>query len=127
MTERAWKWLESTVALQRDAYGFDPARLERDVRTRADAIRDNVLPLVVEAVELLDNVSWKYWAHDEPFVDRERVLKEAVDVAHFLANVLTAIGATDEEFWEAYRRKQAANAARQRDGYRVLEKDGHDD
>lgn len=117
---RPWTWLGSTVRLQREAYGHDPATLT--VAQRATSIRENVLPLIVEAVELLDNVSWKYWAHDEPFVDREEVLKEAVDIGHFLANILTDAGITETEFWDAYREKQGLNLRRQRDGYKVKEK-----
>lgn len=115
-----WQWLDSTAELQREAYGHvaDPT----DATATARSVRENVLPLIVEAVELLDNVSWKYWAHDEPFVDRDEVLKEAVDAAHFLANILVDIGVTDAEFWRAYRAKQQVNLARQRRGYLVKEK-----
>ena len=114
-------WLASTAELQREAYSHvaDPASAERTSRS----VRENVLPLIVEAVELLNNVSWKYWAHDEPFVDRDEVLKEAVDVAHFLANILVAVGVADDEFWSAYREKQALNLERQVRGYHVQHKE----
>lgn len=115
-----WTWLGSTVRLQREAYGHDPARLS--LKQRAQGIRENVLALMVEAVELLDNVSWKYWAHDEPFVDRDEVLKEAVDIGHFLANILTDAGITEEEYWAAYRAKQELNLRRQLEGYHILAK-----
>lgn len=115
-----WTWLGSTARLQREAYGHDPARLT--TRQRAVGIRENVLALIVEAVELLDNVSWKYWAHDEPFVDRDEVLKEAVDIGHFLGNILTDAGISEEEYWAAYREKQALNLERQIRGYNVKEK-----
>lgn len=36
---------------------------------------------------------------------------------HFLANILVAIGVTDDELEGAYREKQAVNRQRQRDGY----------
>lgn len=117
---RPWSWLASTVRLQREAYGFDASRLS--IAQRAQSIRENVLPLIVEAVELLDNVSWKYWAHDDPFVDRDEVLKEAVDIGHFQANILIAAGITEEEYWEAYRAKQELNLRRQLEGYHVLAK-----
>ena len=115
-----WTWLGSTVRLQRQAYGHDPSRL--NTRQRAEGIRENVLALMVEAVELLNNVSWKYWAHDEPFVDRDEVLREAVDIGHFQANILTDAGISEEEYWEAYRAKQAINLERQVRGYNVKEK-----
>ena len=117
---RQTDWLASTAELQREAYGFvaDP---ENPAAT-SKSIRENVLPLIVEAVELLDNVSWKYWAHDEPFVNRDEVLKEAVDIGHFLGNILVDAGITDEEYWAAYREKQAINLERQIRGYAVREK-----
>ncbi len=117
-----WTWLDSTRALQREAYGFDVDALHDDPRLQAQSIRENVLPLIVEAVELLNNVSWKYWAHDEPFINRAEVLKEAVDIGHFLANILLTANLTEAEYWEAYRDKQSINRARQTDGYRVKEK-----
>jgi dimeric dUTPase (all-alpha-NTP-PPase superfamily) len=115
-----WRWLESTARLQSESFGIE---VEHGTHQEVAAIvKENVLPLIVEAVELLREVSWKYWAHDEPFVNRDRVIEEAVDVAHFLGNILVAMGATDEEWEAAYQAKQAVNAARQRDGYRVKEK-----
>jgi len=115
-----WRWLESTRKLQLEAYGFDAEKMSPT--QRASSIKENVLAAMVELVELLGNVSWKYWAHDETFIDRGEVLKEAVDVGHFLGNILTAIGVTDEEYEEAYREKQAINRQRQLEGYKVKEK-----
>ncbi len=117
---RQTDWLASTVELQGAAYGF--IARPTDAKATSRSIRENVLALIVEAVELLDNVSWKFWAHDEPFVDRDKVIKEAVDGMHFLANILVSVGATDTEFWAAYREKQALNLERQIRGYRVKEK-----
>ncbi len=60
---------------------------------------------------------WKYWSHAEPFVHRDRVRDELVDVLHFVANMLIAIGVDDDELEEAYREKQAINRQRQIDSY----------
>jgi dimeric dUTPase (all-alpha-NTP-PPase superfamily) len=60
---------------------------------------------------------WKYWSHAEPFVNRERVIDEVVDVMHFLANMLIAVQCDDEEFEAAYKHKQLINFQRQRDKY----------
>lgn len=114
---KTWKWLESTRLLQQEAYGFDVKNLA--IGARAMSVKDNVLALVDEAMEVLHEVSWKYWAHDEPFVNKEEVLKECVDAAHFLGNILVAVGVTDEEWEDAYQEKQAENRRRQRDGYKV--------
>lgn len=50
-------------------------------------------------------------------MNRQRVLEELVDVGHFLANMLVAIGVTDEEWEAAYRQKQDENRRRQATGY----------
>ena len=60
---------------------------------------------------------WKSWSHARPFFHRARILEEVVDVMHFLANILVAVGVTDDEFEQAYQAKQAINRTRQRDGY----------
>ena len=44
---------------------------------------------------------------------------------HFMANILVAIGVTDDELEAAYQEKQAENRRRQIDGYVAAEgKDG---
>lgn len=114
--ELPWSWLGSTVELQREAYGHvaDPG----DAAKTARSIYDNLFALAVEALgELPREFHWKYWSHDDPFVNRDRVLKEAVDIGHFLANILVAIGVTDTEWEAAYRRKQDVNRQRQAEGY----------
>ena len=60
--------------------------------------------------------SWKYWATDDPFVNREEVIEELVDVNHFVANMLVAVGVTDDEWEAAYRGKQQVNRERQASG-----------
>lgn len=116
--EVPWRWLESTEVLQREAYGFDWSRQGRDVALVAASLKEN---LIAAAVELLGEVprefAWKYWARDEPFVNRDRVLAELVDVGHFVANMLVTLGVTDDEWEAAYQAKQEENRRRQRDGY----------
>lgn len=112
-----WRWLASTRDLQREAFDRDPDRDKDNVPGQAQRVLENFVAVVVEMVELLNEVKWKYWSHEEPWVRRDRVLKEAVDVAHFLANILVAIGVTDDEWEEAYREKQAENRQRQIDRY----------
>lgn len=112
MTER-WRWLESTRALQREAFGRDPDRDVGVPHRMARRVRENILAAIVELVEMLNEVKWKYWSHEPAWVRRDRVLKEAVDVNHFIGNALVAVGITDEEYEEAYRAKQEENRARQ--------------
>ncbi len=73
--------------------------------------------MVELAGEVPREFHWKYWSHTEPFVNRSAVLEEIVDVMHFLANMLIAMGVTDGEFEEAYQAKQAINRARQEAKY----------
>jgi hypothetical protein len=111
----AWRWLESTARLQAESFGFDASR--HDVQTQAWHIKENFVAAIVELVEMLNEVKWKYWSHEAAWVRRDKVLEEAVDVAHFLGNVLVEIGVTDDEWEEAYQAKQEENRERQRRKY----------
>lgn len=110
-----WRWLESTRTLQEEFYGATYPMIEGD--DLANYVTVNHSALVSEAGELLAEFGWKPWAQPRGWVNRENALKEAVDVGHFLANILCAIGVTDDEWERAYRAKQEVNRQRQRDGY----------
>jgi len=116
---RPWRWLASTVKLQDEAYGVTPTR---DVVTRAKLLKENLFAAIIELAEASREFSWKSWAHDIAFFNRDRLLEELVDVAHFIANMLVSMGVTDEEWEAAYQAKQAVNRQRQIDGYKVKEK-----
>lgn len=120
--EAPWRWLESTVALQRDYFGQGTG--ERSVEDVATSIKDNSFALIIELAEMSVEYSWKHWATDPPFVNRERVLKEAVDAGHFLANILVANGITDEEYEAAYQAKQEINRERMRSKIYSAQKGG---
>lgn len=109
-----WTWLESTRQLQAEHFGVTYPLEGEEL---ANYVTMNHSALVLEAGELLSEFGWKPWASPRGWVNRESALKEAVDVAHFLANILCAIGVTDEEWVAAYRAKQEVNRQRQRDGY----------
>lgn len=114
---RGWRWLESTVKLQREAYGFEWTGNESAGQV-AESLKDNLLAAAVELTgEVPREFHWKYWSHAEPFVNRSAVLEELVDVLHFVANMLIAIGVTDDELEEAYQAKQAINRARHKVNY----------
>jgi len=115
--KRRWRWLESTVALQRDAYDHDWEAIGRTDRRVSRSIKDNLWAAVVEIGEVAREFSWKSWSAGKPFVNRRRVLEEVVDVLHFLANVLIALGVSDDELEREYQRKQEVNRERQRAGY----------
>lgn len=107
-----WRWLESTVTLQRDFFGQGIG--DRSVDEIAASIKDNTFAMIIELAEASVEYSWKHWATDDPFVNRERVLKECVDAGHFLANILVAMGVTDGEWEAAYQAKQEINRERMR-------------
>ncbi len=112
-----WRWLASTVTLQREAYGFEWTGDESPGQV-ASSLKDNVLAAAVELTgEVPREFHWKYWSHTEPFVNRDRVRDELVDVLHFIANMLIAIGVDDDELEEAYQQKQYINRMRQHEKY----------
>ena len=118
------KWLEKTRQLQEEAYNVDYAGLlgdsPEDLNTLIEYIRWNMLAIDDELAEVRKAISWKPWQHDDPYADRHEIIKECVDVLHFVANILCAAGATDEELDNEYLAKMQKNADRQKKGYKVL-------
>jgi len=113
-----WKWLASTYYLQRDTYNYDLDFLS-SLSSLSDTtyyLKWNLLAAYQELGELGVEFSWKPWAVDEPFVNRRRILDEAVDVMHFIGNMLVGLGVTDIEFEGAYRQKQDKNRRRAASG-----------
>lgn len=109
-----WKWLDSTKELQEKSFGFElPLSAGEDL---ANYVTWNHSALVQEAGEMLAEFGWKPWAKNRGWVNRELALKEAVDVGHFLANILVAIGVSDEEWQAAYQAKQQVNRDRMASG-----------
>jgi hypothetical protein len=119
------KWLDATRKLQQTAYGVDYTVFHSDepenLRALIEYIRWNMLAIDDELAEVRKAISWKPWQHDDPYADRHEILKECVDVLHFVANILCAAGATDDELDLAYLNKMQLNADRQKKGYRVLD------
>lgn len=113
---RSWRWIDSTYALQRDVYGH-VLPMQPNTDELADYAQVNLFAAIDEVMEMAGEVGWKPWAEPRGWIRPQHVMKEAVDVLHFIANVLCAAGISDEEFWEAYRAKQATNSRRQELGY----------
>lgn len=109
-----WKWLKSTKELQEEAFGIT---FPLEPEPLADYITWNSTALVAELGELLQEVGWKQWATPRGWVNRDQAVKECVDMAHFLANMLVAFNVSDEEWEERYQHKQMLNAERQAEGY----------
>lgn len=108
-------WLEKTRELQIGSYGTDPSKLDGD--EQADYIRWNHTAAVVELSEMLEETRWKPWVargpNDAVIPNKAAYIKEAVDAAHFIANMLVAGGVSTQEFWDAYRAKMEVNRQRQ--------------
>ena len=118
---RGWRWLASTEALQREAFGLTPPD---DAAGVAATLKDNLLAATIELAETSVEFSWKYWAVDAPFFNRERIVEELVDVNHFVANMLVAMRVTDEEWEAAYQAKQEKNRRRMASGEYSARKGG---
>lgn len=107
------EWLEETRQLQIEAYGRDPGTLEGD--ERIEFIRWNVLAATAELVEMLDETGWKPWATSR-HVNEDAAIGEAVDVLHFVANLLLAFRCSDAELDDRYVTKMDINRARMSSG-----------
>jgi hypothetical protein len=117
-----WKWLQSTKELQETYYGYTfpfPSAYEL-----APYIEWNIFAAYQELAEAAVEFSWKPWAKDEPFVNRERVRDELIDAMHFIGNILVGMGVTDEELARAYQDKQALNRRRASSGSYSAKKGG---
>ena len=129
-------WLAETYDLQHETYGYDLAGMADAVlspnlvRHRTPLILVakyldwNTTAVVQEMAELREEFSWKPWAVDEPFVNRERIIAEAVDALHFIGNILVGVDCTDDELNEAYLAKMKINRERQASGTYSAQKGG---
>ena len=93
-------WLRKTRDLQKNVYFIDFDEMAGDdprkIRKLVEYMRWNMLAIDDELAEMRQAISWKPWQHDQPYADREEIVKEAVDVLHFVANIIVAAGGTDE-------------------------------
>ena len=116
-------WLGKTRDLQENVYNIDYSAMEgaQDVKINnlIEYMRWNMLAIDDELAEMRQAISWKPWQHDAPYADRDEVIKEAVDVLHFVANIIVACGGTDEILDKFYVEKMERNRQRQLDGYKV--------
>ena len=116
-------WLKETRELQVEGYKIDYGAMTGDapekINNLVEYMRWNMLAIDDELAEMRQAISWKPWQHDEPYADREEVIKEAVDVLHFVANIIVAAGGTDEELNKYYTEKMEKNRQRQIKGSKV--------
>jgi len=121
-----WRWLESTDRLQRETYGYGDMyeKALRDPSVAVEYLDWNQTAAVQELAEVREEFSWKPWAKDKPFANRERIRDEIIDVLHFLGNMLTVIGVDDAELAAAYQHKQEINRMRAASGTYSARKGG---
>ena len=123
MAELFNEWLTRTRMLQENVYGMDYSKYEGSdpdsINNLIEYMRWNMLAIDDELAEMRQAISWKPWQHDAPYADREEIVKEAVDVLHFVANIIVAAGGTDEQLNKFYLEKMEKNKQRQLNGYKV--------
>lgn len=109
------QWLEETRQLQAKSFGVDPSTLRG--AAWADYVMMNVTAVVAELGEMLQEIpGWKPWAAERGTSDvneLSRATGELIDVMHFIANLLVALGCDDGELSIRYRAKMDVNRARQ--------------
>ena len=111
-------WLSETLALQRESYGHDPSD-GSDARTWLNYIREQTLAAFIELGEFISCLKWKPWAaasRTPTETERMEAIGEMVDVLHFVANDLAALGCTDEELNREYLKKMNINRDRMATG-----------
>lgn len=117
------EWLKKTKELQEQAYGIVYDKFAGDqpgeLNNIIEYLRWNMLAIDDELAEVRKEISWKPWQHDDPYVNREAVVKECVDILHFVANIICAVGGTDEQLDAYYVNKMEVNRQRQLKGYKV--------
>lgn len=117
-------WLQETKQLQEEFFlhHYGVERFEHmTVEQQIAFIKEQFIAVIAEMVELLDETSWKPWA-SASFVNTELLKKEGIDVLHFVANILCAIGVDDRELSSDYLGKMEVNRQRQLNMYSGLEK-----
>jgi hypothetical protein len=133
LTKKPWRWLASTYRLQSEVYDYPLEVFIRGAQANATAqqvaplanyIQWNMFSAFVEIAEASVEFSWKPWAVDLPFVNRDRIIDEIIDVNHFLGNILTAVGCTDDEYERRYQAKQQKNTDRVESGTYSAKKGG---
>lgn len=75
-------------------------------------VKENLLHVMVEAVEALREINFKPWKTKHHEVDRLKLATELTDILQFWANAALAFGLTAEELESALRLKWTINQQR---------------
>jgi hypothetical protein len=85
----------------------------------AEKMAYNILASHAEHTELLEWLPWKNWKTysliDKTSIEEARY--EAIDILHFVLNMMMLLGMTPETIYDLFMRKQAENRNRQKRGY----------
>lgn len=76
------------------------------------AVKENVLAMVNELMEVLAEVNWKPWKARLKPVNRDRLLMEMTDALQFWANMVNAMGFTADDVKLALTAKWSVNLDR---------------
>lgn len=106
--------MASTKTLQEEYFNREFPITDPD--ELADYVTMNHSAAVIELSEFMQEVGWKDWAAPRGWVNRDAAVRELIDVAHFVANLLCALDVSDAEWEYLYRAKQEVNRQRQRSG-----------
>lgn len=111
LMERQKKFLGEVLSGQREAgYG-----------TRTEILKEQILSLIAEAVELLEDTPWKKhkkdYGRELTAAEREAAIEEAIDIQHFVFNLFILLGVDAEEVYRLYIAKNDINRERQERGY----------
>ncbi len=87
-------------------------------------LRNYLTALKSEAVEIEEEVLWKWWSKDQ--LDLQNIRVEIVDLMHFLTSMALVAGLSAAEFHRLYTKKHDVNRQRQEQGYSKATKDESD-
>lgn len=87
-------------------------------------LRNYLTALKSEAVEIEEELLWKWWSKDQ--LDMQNIRVEIVDLMHFLTSMALVAGMTPEAFFRLYTKKHDVNRQRQEQGYSKTTKDESD-
>jgi len=120
-------WLSETKRLQESFfmhhYGHENFRELQQAGEQAMAayLKEQAFSMFSEVNEFTGEFSWKPWA-SASFVNRDLAVQELIDVLHFVANALCALGVDMRELNLKYSEKMRVNEERQKAGYTGLDK-----
>lgn len=85
----------------------------------AQAMSYNILASHAELTELLEWIPWKNWKTYGPMTEAQlgEAKYEAIDILHFLFNMMMLLGMKPDDVYDLFMRKQMENRERQKRGY----------